>query len=55
VTSAAVGEESMDQPTTRRESGVEYDGAVDLALAGVVLGDVLCRRSNYADVVGDGV
>src|SRR5689334_11510199 len=37
VTKAAVGEASMDQPTTLRGVGVEHDRAVELAFAGVVL------------------
>ena len=40
VTSAAVGQASIDQPTTRRGVGIEHDAAVDLAFAGGVLGDV---------------
>jgi hypothetical protein len=39
VASVAVWAASIDQPTTRREY-VQYDGAVDLAFAGGVLGDV---------------
>jgi hypothetical protein len=39
VTRAAVGDASIDQPTTRREN-VEYDGAVELALARRMLGDI---------------
>lgn len=42
VTRDAVGRESMDQPTTRRLKAPVHHRAVDLALAGGVLGDV-CR------------
>ena len=40
VTSVEVCDESIDQPTTRRRERVQHDRAVDLALAGRMLGDV---------------
>jgi len=40
VTSAALGLESIDHPTTRRENVSRDDRAVHLAFAGGVFGDV---------------
>jgi hypothetical protein len=40
VVSAAVGDASIDHPTTRLENTPEYYGAGELALAGGVLGDI---------------
>ena len=40
VTRAAVGDESIDQPTTPAGEYVEHDGAVDLAFACGMFGDV---------------
>jgi hypothetical protein len=39
VVRAAVGDGSIDHPTTRLENTPEYDGAGELALAGRMLGD----------------
>jgi hypothetical protein len=40
VVRAAVGDGSIDHPTTRLENTPEYYGAGELALAGGVLGDI---------------